>query len=272
MRSKEQVRYWRDPDMSALEIRLSTNSRHSFPHHTHDCYTIGVMEQGRWLATGPGHGNRPATQGEICLFNPGQVHAGIITEKDARITCRVYFVDNAWLQSMAADLRDGDDGLPEFKDMIVHTPHLAECLIRLNRAVHMGAEKLAKETAMTEAMSNLFIIHGGIRNIKIGTEPRAVTRAREYLADNLTEKVSLARLASIAGLSRYHLLRVFKKTTGLPPYRYHLQRRVERAKTLLLSGVPIAEAALDCGFTDQSHFTHKFKLFTGATPAQYLNN
>jgi AraC-like DNA-binding protein len=97
-----------------------------------------------------------------------------------------------------------------------------------------------------------------------------VRRAREYLNDNLSHRVSLDTLATVSGLSRYHFLRVFKKATGLPPHRFHLQCRVDRAKGLLLSGMSIAETAQETGFADQSHFTHKFKLFTGATPAQYV--
>ncbi|WP_187170512.1 AraC family transcriptional regulator [Salidesulfovibrio onnuriiensis] len=271
MRSKERVRYWRDPDVDALEIRLSADSTHSFPHHTHDCYTIGVMERGRCLALGPGHGSVTITQGEMCLFNPGQVHAGILMDRDSRITYRMYFVDNAWLRSMAADLRDGNDGLPEFRDIIVHTPHLSRRLMLLNRAVHSGLDRLAKESAMLEAMSGLFFAHGGIRRPDTGSEPWAVHQAKEFLGENLAEKVTLDRLASVTGLSRYHFLRVFKKATGLPPHRYHLQCRVERAKGMLLSGMSIAEAALESGFTDQSHFTHRFKQFTGATPAQYIS-
>jgi len=270
MRSKERVRYWRDPDVDALEIRLSADSTHSFPHHTHDCYTIGVMERGRCFALGKGHGSIPITQGEMCLFNPGQVHAGILMDKGARITYRMFFVDHDWLRGMAADLRDGNDGLPEFKHIIVHTPHLTRRLMRLNWTIHSGMDRLAKESAMMEAMSRLFFALGGIHRPEPGNEPQAVQRAKEFLGDNIAKKVTLDRLAEVTGLSRYHFLRVFKKATGLPPHRYQLQCRVERAKGLLLSGMPIAEAALESGFTDQSHFTHKFKQFTGATPAQYV--
>lgn len=270
MRRKETIRYWRDPDMDALEIRLSANSKHCFPNHTHDCYTIGVMEKGRCMAFGPGHGSIPISKGEICLINPGQVHSGIIMDKGERITHRIFFVKAGWLRDMAADLRDGNSGLPEFRKLIVKTPYFSGSLWKLNRLIHLGMEQLEKESAMMEIMSGLFFAHGGIKQPATGNEPFAVRRAKEFLADNLTKKVSLNRMASVTGLSRYHFLRVFKRATGLPPHRYHLQCRVERAKGLLLSGMPIAETALESGFTDQSHFTHKFKQFTGSTPAQYL--
>ncbi len=57
---------------------------------------------------------------------------------------------------------------------------------------------------------------------------------------------------------------------GLPPHRYQLQQAVERAKTLLCGGASICQAALEAGFADQSHFSRRFREFTGATPRQYL--
>lgn len=267
---KEHIRYWRDPDLHSLEIRLSANSAHSFPHHTHDCYTIGVMEQGRCFVLGPGHGSIHIGPGQMCLINPGQVHSGIIMDTDARVTYRMFFVQNHWLRRMAGDLRDGRDALPEFHDLTAHTPVLSARLQKLNALVHGHAEPLEKDAAMMQAMAGLFFAHGGIHRPRTGSEPAAVRRAREYLNDNLSHRVSLDTLATVSGLSRYHFLRVFKKATGLPPHRFHLQCRVDRAKGLLLSGMSIAETAQETGFADQSHFTHKFKLFTGATPAQYV--
>ena len=96
-----------------------------------------------------------------------------------------------------------------------------------------------------------------------------MTLAREYLADNVAEKVSLEELSGVAGVSRYHLLRLFKNGTGLPPHAFQTQLRVERAKVLLRKGWAPVQVAMETGFADQSHFTHKFRQFTGITPRQY---
>jgi AraC-like DNA-binding protein len=72
------------------------------------------------------------------------------------------------------------------------------------------------------------------------------------------------------GLSRYHLLRVFKQSTGLPPHAWRAQRRVHMARRLLSSGMSITDAALESGFADQSHLSHWFKRMVGTTPRQYL--
>jgi len=64
-------------------------------------------------------------------------------------------------------------------------------------------------------------------------------------------------------------LRQFKRQTGVPPHVFRTQRRVEHARVLILQGRPLAEVAQATGFTDQSHFTNTFKLYTGVTPGRY---
>lgn len=97
----------------------------------------------------------------------------------------------------------------------------------------------------------------------------AVRTVKEYLAANLSEKVSLDELSEMAHLSRYHLLRVFQGVVGLPPHAYQNQLRVDLGKKLLVDGLPISQAAAEAGFADQSHFSRVFKQYTGATPKQY---
>ena len=97
-----------------------------------------------------------------------------------------------------------------------------------------------------------------------------VRKALEYLHDTYAQAFSLDRIAAAAGLSMYYLERVFKRATGLPPHTYMLMLRIEAAKKLLASSsIPIAEIAMELGFSDQSHFTNAFKRRTGFTPQSY---
>jgi AraC-like DNA-binding protein len=84
------------------------------------------------------------------------------------------------------------------------------------------------------------------------------------------ENPSLEQLSALAGLSQYHLVRVFRQETGLPPHTYLTQTRIERAKEQLQAGEPIAAVAATTGFADQSHFTKRFKRIVGVTPGQYI--
>jgi AraC-like DNA-binding protein len=82
--------------------------------------------------------------------------------------------------------------------------------------------------------------------------------------------VTLRDLARQTGLSPSHLCRVFRQGTGMTPHAYQLQIRVRRAKTLLLAGCPIAQAATEAGFWDQAHLTRHFKRTIGVSPGRYV--
>jgi AraC family transcriptional regulator len=92
-------------------------------------------------------------------------------------------------------------------------------------------------------------------------------RATEYMDAYLAEPISLADIAAAAGLSRMHFAAQFRAATGLRPHEYLLQRRIERARELLLnSRLPLVQIALDVGFKTQAHFTTVFVRFVNETP------
>jgi AraC family transcriptional regulator len=90
--------------------------------------------------------------------------------------------------------------------------------------------------------------------------------AKEWIEATLPVGTNLAELAGACGVGVSRFARAFHHSTGLPPYGWLLQRRVERAKALLRASLPLAEIALACGFADQSHMTRTFKRATGMAP------
>src|SRR5690606_37132762 len=80
----------------------------------------------------------------------------------------------------------------------------------------------------------------------------AVARARERLDSDPAAAVSLETLATACGIGRFRMVRVFARATGLTPHAYQLQRRTELARRLVTAGMPLAEAAMEAGFADQS--------------------
>ena len=95
-------------------------------------------------------------------------------------------------------------------------------------------------------------------------------RVLDYIESNLSHELTLRELAGIVDLSLHHFARLFKRTIGVAPYRYVLERRVERAKVMLrTANASLADISLSVGFDSQSHFTSVFGRMVGATPTEF---
>lgn len=95
-------------------------------------------------------------------------------------------------------------------------------------------------------------------------------RACDFIQDHLAADVSLTDLARLTSLSTTHFCRAFKRSVGLPPHRYQLERRIERAKTLLADPTAsVTAVASACGFKDSGSFATAFRKATGLTPSAF---
>jgi AraC family transcriptional regulator len=116
---------------------------------------------------------------------------------------------------------------------------------------------------MQQGTSVVPVVRGGLA----GWQKKKVV---DHIEAHLDEDLSLRDLAAIAQLSPYHFARAFKQSFGDPPHRYHMRRRMERAKGLL--AVPartVTEVGSLLGFAETSSFTTAFRRLVGATPTEY---
>jgi len=91
-----------------------------------------------------------------------------------------------------------------------------------------------------------------------------------YVEDNLAGDLRLPELAAVAGLGMSQFKRVFRDSVGVPVHQYVIQRRLERAKTLLSDkSLPIGRIAIEAGFAHQSHLARHLRRATGLPPARY---
>ena len=98
-------------------------------------------------------------------------------------------------------------------------------------------------------------------------------RVAAYIDEHVADEIPLATLAQLARLSPYHFSRSFKRSFGISPRRYHINRRIERAKQLLTDrGRSVTAIAIDIGFSDTSGFSAAFHKLTGQTPTHYRRN
>jgi len=99
---------------------------------------------------------------------------------------------------------------------------------------------------------------------------RRVKSALAWIHENLTHEFTLEHLADVANTSASQLVRLFRKSLGLTPMAYVSQRRITEARRLLASSsMSVEQIATHLGYSDQSHFTNRFRANTGVTPAAY---
>ncbi len=148
----------------------------------------------------------------------------------------------------------------------------ATSLLRLHRKLEKNADILSIEDDLADVFTHLSERHvcEPKHDLTIRDERTRIIRVRDYLHSYYRKNISVEDLTEIAQLSRFHLMRTFRRDVGLSPHAYLTQIRIEVAKRLLSEGASIMDVASDIGFTDQSHFTCHFKRITGVTPGQYL--
>jgi AraC family transcriptional regulator len=103
-----------------------------------------------------------------------------------------------------------------------------------------------------------------------GLAPWQLRRVRAFAQTNLDADLSVADLAAQCRLSPSHFARAFAASTGTSPHRWLVDRRIERAKALMLGGGhALSQIALACGFVDQSHLTRVFARSEGQSPGRW---
>lgn len=247
------------PDVHAVEAC----STHSFPRHTHDQFGIGLIRSGAQKSMS-GRGMVEAGPGMVITVNPGEVHDGLPIGEAGRSWTMLYFDPEA-LQDVVHGL-DRMNGAFEFHHPVVDSGDLARRFAQLYRAMTDSDESPLAAEEMALLLVD-WLVPSARGEAKQGLSE--VGRARDRMDDAPAESVSLAGLADLCGLSRFQFLRSFARATGLTPHAYILQRRIELARRLIARGAPLAEAAAESGFFDQSHMTRHFTRVLGVTPGAY---
>ena len=264
----ETTRFWRDRRFDGMECLSATFLTHEFAPHAHDTFSIGAIESGSQIATIRG-AREASGPGDLYLINPGETHDGAPTDGGYRY--RMIYPDMALFREILEDVTGrAFHGTPAFGKQILHDPKLANAFLEAHRTLETGAGALETGQGMFLVLDAMFRQHGSSIIIPVDSAERsAVRRARDYLVEQYESDIGLEELAAIAGLSRAHLIRAFRKEFHITPHAFLTDVRVRIARRKLQAGELPAEIALECGFADQAHFTRHFKARTGLTPGQY---
>jgi AraC-like DNA-binding protein/quercetin dioxygenase-like cupin family protein len=269
--STEATAFWRSSLLSGVNFfKASFTAAHVFSRHTHDEYSIAVVERGAPTFTCRGSA-RLAPPGSFLLINPDEPHEGrSATDRAYRM---MYLEPSALARLLDHDsvgLRSNH--LPLFRSPVVEDPSLSVEYLRLHRALEtesLGA--LEAESRMLAFLTALVSRHADSRSIASDTQHTPLVRSiRQYLEAHFYEEPSLSDLSDLTGVGRFALLRQFRREVGLPPHAYLTQVRLREARRQLRAGSSPALVAAEVGFVDQSHLIKRFRSAFGITPGQYV--
>jgi AraC-like DNA-binding protein len=271
MTAMEKTSFWRDKRFRNMECMAATFVTHEFAPHAHDTFSIGAIESGCQIASI--RGARELTgPGALYLLNPGEIHDGAPGIREG-YRYRMIYPDTELFVSILEDVTGrAFHGNPSFSRQLLRDPDLAASFHHAHRLMETRVDPLAAEEAMFSVLSQMFARYGSVILAPPKTvDSHGVRQARDYLADHFAADVGLEKLAVIAGLSRAHLIRAFRRQYFITPHAFQTDIRIRHARRMLRSGMSPSEIAQNCGFADQAHLTRQFKARIGVTPAVFRN-
>jgi AraC-like DNA-binding protein len=265
---------WRPPIPGLLEVLHADFPEHAYPMHTHDSWTLLLVDAGvvRYDLDRHEHG---AMTSLVTLLPPNVPHDGRSVRPEG-FRKRVLY--------LAPGLLGGADLAPELSGAAVDNPGLTDPILRLR--IHQLHGVLRWQTEDLEADSRLLLIRERLNDhlrrsgksaevepvSRSGQDRGVAERFRELLDSRVRPGISLIEAAGVLHSHPTHLVRAFSREYGMPPHRYLTGRRVDLARRHLLAGLPPAEVAVLAGFYDQSHLTRHLNKMLGISPARYAGS
>lgn len=256
------------PALDGLEMLSARYRDHAYALHTHPTFVFGAVTAGVERLR-VGRREHLAGPGCIIVVDPEAPHDG---ERgcDDGWSYRTCYPTVALIGEVAAEL--GLPDLPLFPSPVLNAPDLARAFAAAHELACRG-EVLESEAALLAVLRGIVRRFGHLGGGRDTDRPDGSSaRVEAYdavIAADPAAGVSLAALAAAGGVTRFQVIRDFKRAAAMTPGQYLRDRRVRRAATLIAAGEPLAIAAAEAGFADQSHLTRAFKAARGVTPAAY---
>lgn len=242
-----------------LEARLVGQA---FSPHRHDTYAIGVTLSGvqtfRYRGT-----QRYCLPGQCHVLHPDEMHdGGAGTGEGFRY--KIAYIDPALIQQAL-----GGRVLPFVSDPIVENSVFQDALPRGLWRMEEPMDDVQR-IELVAAVADLLdrAARSGARKQGF-LRLASLLRVRDLIIADPTIRHSIETLEGVSGLDRWALARQFRAAFGTSPSGFRTMRRLDAAGRMIRDGLPLAVAALEAGFADQSHMSRLFKRAYGLTPARW---
>ena len=237
----------------------------AYAPHRHDTYAIGLTLEGKQGFNYRGS-LRYNEAGRCLIIHPDELHDGQ-AGTDIGMRYRVGYIDPVQIQSIL-----GGKALPFIENGISDDPRLYQAVLGLLGEMDNDISGLRYQDALFDLANAMELVSDDKQQTKQSFNYQAAEMARQYIADNLEQSISLDKLEEITGRDRWKLSRDFRTLFGTSPYRYLIMRRLEQAREMMVKGVDLVEVASNCDFSDQSHMNRHFKKTYGVSPKKWMSS
>ena len=266
-RTDYEIFHYRDQKPSDVEV------------HHHDFFEIYLFLSGQVEYRVEGQLYHPQN-GDLILINPMELHQPILHPGKQPYERIVLWISKTYLerfdQGPESLIRCFDTSLPTHSNLIHPAPSqheqlqsLMEALVR-ERSCGDYASGLCAEGILMQflVLVNRLALRAPQETAAPGETPALISQVLSYINDHYREELSLELLAQRFYVSKYHLMRKFKESTGYTIHNYLVKKRLLLAREQLLAGSAVLDACYGCGFQDYSAFSRAYKKNFGTTPSQ----
>lgn len=261
-------KFFKDKRLPFVECRHSSSNR-TFKAHLHRTFSVGAVGRGR-VEYVVGGRKAALSVDALALINPEVLHSCNTVSEDGRSYFMLY-LDVDWCLSVQKSLWNVDSFVPveriRLDDPLLYNRFCKAVAQLMGDDVHL----LEKEQLLVELVWEIFKRACKPQSNQAHA-PENIQKLKELLGGSLRDDLTMELLARQLGANPYTLLRQFKINTGVTPHAFRMNCRVEQARKYLQQGMDIGDAALECGFFDQSHLHRHFKAMTTVTPQEYRVN
>lgn len=247
--------------------------------HHHDFYECYLFISGdvTYIIEGKTYFLQP---GDIILINSKELHQAIINDKNIPYERIVLWLDQTFLSSLSTETTNLKKCFEDSeKENVIRTTietqqaikSILGKLLSLEKYSGMGKDLLYRAyiVELLITLNNILFFQQDKINIEI-EKSSLVEEVIQYINDHLDEEIKIDDLSNHFYISKFHLLREFKKHSGTTIHKYIIQKKLILAKELILKGIPIIQVYEQCGFGDYSNFFRAFKNEYNITPKQFF--
>ncbi|AIQ11402.1 AraC family transcriptional regulator [Paenibacillus durus] len=234
----------------------------TYKKHSHKEYAIGVTLRGIQEYNLDGS-LQLSYQNGVMLFNPEQAHDGMAHDEAGLDYVMLYIEPQLLLEVI--EKKD----IVRFSTPIVYDYTLEQKILSLSNAILSE-----KDAALCSEL--LLSLTDSLIQTNLSTEYKKdnalIRKAKDMVHTNLETVLKLDEICNELDLSKFQFIRLFKAHTGISPYQYFLNCKIERAKQLIEKNGDIYSAVAECGFVDLTHLNKHFKSVYGTTAFEYRSH